>query len=283
MIEDGANPPSDGEPPDPAIPIARPVGLARPIELPAGAEPPAKPMHLTAASRGSVWLDLGVFVVAIALCDLVIVAISALVFPSGQGIDDRVIQAIALPFRGAAWVAVVIVLLHYRGQHPASVGLTRVRPTRDIPLGLGALLGAFAAFYLGAAALFLFWPGGWVALTQNKDAIANILPRMHPVLLVGLQFVVAFYEEVVFRGFLLTRLRRGLGSWTGAVLASSALFAVAHTLDQEAAAAIPIFGLGVIFCIFTVWRKSLLPAVIGHALFNSCQILWLYYCDPDWT
>jgi membrane protease YdiL (CAAX protease family) len=240
-------------------------------------------MYLAGAARGSVWLDLGLFIVALVAVDLILGTVLGLFLSLAEETDERVIHTIALPVRGAAWVAVALMLVRHRGQRPASVGLTRGWLAVDLPLGLAALVGAFVAFYVGAAALFLLWRDGWLALTQNKDAIVNMLPRLHLVWLLGLQFVVAFYEEVVFRGFLLTRLRRGLGSWTGAVLASSALFAVPHALDQEAAAAIPIFGLGVIFCIFTIWRKSLLPAMIGHALFNSCQILWLYYYDPDWT
>jgi membrane protease YdiL (CAAX protease family) len=283
MTEDIANPPGHGEPPEAARPVARPVGLARPVEFPAGAALAPGPMYLTTATRGSVWRDLGIFVVAIVLFDVCLGGALALVVTLAEGIDERVVQVIALPLRGAAWVALVILFLGQRGQAGASVGLIRGRLIVDIPLGLGALAAAFAAFHLGALALFLLWRDGWVGLTQNKDAIADMLPRLHPVLLVGLQFAVGFYEEVVFRGFLLTRLRRGLGSWTAAVMLSSALFAVAHTMEQEAAAAVPIFGLGVAFCMFTIWRKSLLPAVIGHALFNSCQILWLYYYNPDWT
>ena len=87
----------------------------------------------------------------------------------------------------------------------------------------------------------------------------------------------------MFRGFLLTRLRRALGSWWLAVPATSLAFAVPHMLDQKAMMAIPLFAVGVALSLFVIWRKSLLPAMIGHGLFNSCQILVLYFYYPDWT
>jgi membrane protease YdiL (CAAX protease family) len=269
---------------DLGIPLARAVGENRPLASPEARAPDLGPMYLTGATRGSVWLDLGTFVVAIILFDLALGTILGFFASPDQPMDRRVLQVVALPFRGVGWVAILMLLVRRRGQRAASVGLIRRRLAVDLALGLAALAGAFAAFYLGAVALLLFWPEGWLALSQNKEAVANMLPRMHPILLVALQFVVAVYEEAVFRGFLLTRLRRGLGgSWVAATVISSALFAVAHTVDQEMAAAVPIFGLGVAFCIFTIWRKSLVPGIIGHALFNSCQLLYLYYYYPDWT
>ena len=81
----------------------------------------------------------------------------------------------------------------------------------------------------------------------------------------------------------MTRLRRVLHSWWAAIAVTSLLFALPHMGDQKPVVAIPLFGVGVALSVFTIWRKSLLPAIIGHAVFNTCQIMVLYSFYPDWT
>ena len=283
MCNHGPEPPDARPVEQPTIPFGVPVFPARPVSAPVESRPGRGPMYLDYASRRSVWADIGALILFAVASDLLLGAAAGVVLDLNEGLDERKVLMAVLPFRGAAWVVIVGVLLKARGQRWASVGLTRGWLAVDVPLGLVALAGGFAAFAVGTLALYVFWREGYLLLTENDSAIAEMLPRTHLVLLVGLQVIVGFYEELIFRGFLLTRLRRGLGSWILAVVLSSALFAAPHAYDQTPPAVVPIFFLGVVFCILTIWRKSLLPAMIGHALFNSSQLVVLFYYMPDWT
>ena len=267
----------------PVVPWATPVGQARPVGLVEATDGRRSPMHLLTMSAASVWQDLGIFLAGVALCEMAVGSIAGLVITLAEGWDERVIIVLAVLVRAAALVALVAFVVGWRGQTPASVGLRGGELRFDLPLGLAAMAGAFAAHFLCVGILFVLWPAAFEGVTRNADRIGEMLPRSHPVLLLAMQVVVGFYEELLFRGFLLTRLRRILGRWWLAVLLSSALFAALHMTTQEPVMAIPIFGLGVVFCSFTIWRKSLVPAMIGHALFNSCQLLWLFFYYPDWT
>ena len=81
----------------------------------------------------------------------------------------------------------------------------------------------------------------------------------------------------LIRGFLLTRLRRALGRWWPAVLISSILFALPHMETQVAVMTFPLFLIAVTWSLITIWRKSLIPAIIGHILFNFIQLMVVFY------
>ena len=45
---------------------------------------------------------------------------------------------------------------------------------------------------------------------------------------------------------------------------------------------IPVFLLGVLFCAVTIWRRSLIPAILGHFLFNLGQFIGMASQSSDW-
>jgi len=267
----------------PVAPPADPVGQARAIPwiAPAGTE--SRPMYLGDAAPRAVWLDLGLFVCGVLICYAPLALLATLMLFLKEDLDERMLNVMLLPVQAAAWITLVALILKMRGQSAASMGWVRGRLLVDVPLGFAAWVCALGAFFAFTSIIWVTWPAGFVELQGNEEAITEMLPPLHPAVLLGLQVLVGFYEELVFRGFLLTRLRRGLGSWWAAVLTSSLLFAVPHMLEQKAIAAIPLFGVGVVFAIFAIWRKSVVPAIIGHALFNACMLVGIYLTHPDWT
>ena len=272
----------------PVGPTAAPVGEARPVPWPVAARPELGPMYLAGATPVTVWQDLGIFVSGFVVCALVLGLVGGLTLSGLRLVwqeepDERLLNVVLLPLLGLAWVGLVAAIVKGRGQSAASLGLVRGRLLVDIPLGLAATGAAFAAFFLALVVIWLCWPAGFAQMQDNQEAITEMLPPVHPAVLCGMQLLVGFYEELVFRGFLLTRLRRALGSWWTAVLISSLLFAVPHMLEQEPVAAIPLFGVGLAFALFTIGRKSVVPAMIGHALFNSIMLMGIYLTNPDWT
>ena len=79
----------------------------------------------------------------------------------------------------------------------------------------------------------------------------------------------------------MTRLRRLTGGWTWAAIVSSIVFIVPHLVEQKAIALVPIGILAAVFCLVTIWRRSIVPAIVGHWLVNWSQILGLSFVNGD--
>ena len=124
--------------------------------------------------------------------------------------------------------------------------------------------------------LMAFWPKLLEQMYENAQLIMAMVPKHHPLVLGLLSMAIAVYEELLFRGFLLPRLRRVTNSWFLAVLISTALFTAPHLVDQLPAAMVPIAILSLVFSVVTIWRRSIVPAIFGHFLFDFAQFLYLY-------
>lgn len=82
-------------------------------------------------------------------------------------------------------------------------------------------------------------------------------------------------EEVLFRGYLQSRLLRRWSPWT-AITVSAAIFAIAHVDPLHALAVFPIgVWLG-----FVAWKAgSILPSMIGHTANNGIAIVMAQFQD----
>ncbi|MBF8262602.1 MAG: conserved putative rane protein [Parachlamydiales bacterium] len=87
-------------------------------------------------------------------------------------------------------------------------------------------------------------------------------------------------EEILFRGFLQTYLRRYFNA-PAAILIASACFALFHYSNEQGLGNIPIIGSLFIFSIFLGYvyerQGSLLASMILHAAFNALSIANLYF------
>jgi CAAX protease family protein len=82
-------------------------------------------------------------------------------------------------------------------------------------------------------------------------------------------------EELAFRGVLYATLRMAIGVWP-AIGASAAFFALVHGYGVIGFAS--VFWSGVLWALAYERTRSLLPAILGHAinnLFVSAEFLWL--------
>ncbi len=81
-----------------------------------------------------------------------------------------------------------------------------------------------------------------------------------------------FFEELMFRGFLLPSLTRYLPVW-GAIIVSGLIFAIAHLSLSEV---LPLATLGVILGIVYTRSRNLLAPMLLHSLWNSGTLLSLF-------
>ena len=81
-----------------------------------------------------------------------------------------------------------------------------------------------------------------------------------------------FFEEIVFRGFLLASLTRYLPVWA-AIALSSLIFALAH---QNLSEVLPLTVLGCVLGFVYTRSKNLLSSMLVHSLWNGGTLLSLF-------
>jgi len=162
----------------------------------------------------------------------------------------------------------------YRHNLPAAAfGMRADRPVRQalwaIPT-LGAVYAAFITMMVVVGVLILLCPELQQDLEQ-RIRFMKLLPLEDWSFTVLLMVPVAIHEEMLFRGLLIPLLRRVGCGWIGAVLLSSAIFALLH-VTQGWLGVIQIFGVGAALGLFFVLSRSLLAVMIAHLLFNLFQL-----------
>lgn len=283
-VEEHDTPPDEHSPSNPDF-----VPLARPVE-PAFTDPvftsplaASDSMLLLGMRRGEAVRDLLTIVVLVLGAELVVGLVAGLAM--GLGSDGQEAEAgdvgrtLFLPllfFRAATVVVIVWRMLRHRGQPWSAAGVGMRRLWQNLLFGIVAVVAAAILSYGCQLALMAFWPKLLKQMIENAEIIMAMIPKRHPLVLGLLSMAVAVYEELLFRGFLLPRLRRATNSWVLAVLLSTVLFTSLHARDQTMAAMVPITILSLVFCMITIWRRSIVPAVFGHFFFNFVQFLYLY-------
>lgn len=118
-----------------------------------------------------------------------------------------------------------------------------------------------------------------------QQGVAEIAQRVQgavgqAVFVILIVAVAPVVEEIVFRGMLLSRLRRAMGAWP-AILTSAAVFAVIHfVLDQNAVLAVPgLFAVGVVLGWFALRDGDLSMPIFVHAGVNLTGALVLIFGD----
>ena len=153
------------------------------------------------------------------------------------------------------------------------------------PTLLFALLGAFGA-YAASAILslgFVLVRGADRAIEDKTRAMA-MLGDVPLWAIVPIALFAGFYEEIVFRGFLLGRLRIVFGETRSgviaAVLVSSVLFAGGHAYQGWIGVA-QTFAAGACFAAVVAIRRSLWPSIVAHAAIDSFGLFALHVLKPQ--
>jgi len=277
---------SQPPPPREDVPLARPVAQFDAVSAPAG-EDRGEFLVLTSA-RVTVWVDIAavtVFVVGLdVLASLVASVVAASIGWPADTSENALQRALFLPliaFRTVIVVVGVMALLRHRGQSTRSIGLAPPGLAMDILLGIGGMTVAYILIFVWQMMMLLVWQDFWNEMEENAGRIMSVVPKLHPLAFLPVSLAVGVYEEVLFRGFLMTRLRRAFGSWIVAVLITTALFTFLHSFTQTKAVLMPITILSLVFSVTTIWRRSIVPAIVGHFLFDWCAFLYLHFQAGD--
>lgn len=271
-----------------AIPTARPIAAAAP-------PPPRRPddMLLPNSTAAQAWIDIVLAIVLVFGATLAIESAlwSAATAPlagnaelltgAGEALVQRAILIPMLLIRAFVSLLIIAMIIRRRGQRFASLGLTITRPWLNVLFGLFAAGAAYLLVLGLMIGVAMFWPVVYDEMSENATRLMTLIPRLHPLEFLPMALVIAVYEETLFRGFLMTRLRRGTKSWTIAVVLSSAVFTALHAPDQTHAALIAITALALVLAIVTILRRSLVPAIVAHMIWDFAQFAFLYYVAGD--
>lgn len=258
---------------------------ARPIVHARGGPAPARPISVEYASLPiapeicyprtlltppEAWRDLAVAVGVLGAFSLFSIFSGCVYFL--EELVPRGGQFIWVLANGTLSLYVVSRLLRRTGQSPRDLGLARTRPSVIL---LGTLAAVPAAYALGAVSNLV------VTALSRKDLLAFARERGDffqeisdiPVgWVLPLSLFVGVYEEILFRGFLLTRLRALCSSNAAPILISSVVFGSLH-FTQGVAGMCQTAVVGMVLAVVATRARTLWPAILAHAAVDSISLL----------
>ena len=199
--------------------------------------------------------------------------------------DNLFAKQLIVVAANAVMLIMVWLGLRLRGQEPCHIGLSMhfagwKAIVWDFAKSLLVLVMAMAGFIFGSIIMM-----NLTGLPQQADVSGYDFLRGNLALflasLVSIYFFSSFGEEVVYRGFLVTRLEELFGgnrkalAW--AVLVSSLLFGLAH-FGWGVAGMVQTTFMGLALAIsFIIFKRNLWVLVAAHAYMDSALIWPLYF------
>jgi membrane protease YdiL (CAAX protease family) len=179
----------------------------------------------------------------------------------GRPLLDLFLQLVSLG-TSLAPVLLVFYLLARNGEGPASIGVDRSQPGRDLLRGaaLAALIGG------GWLGLYLIAFHSGVSLNIVAESLPDVWWRIPVLILSAIQNGVL--EEVLVIGYLLTRLDR-LGVSSAWAVAMAAVLRGSYHLYQGFGGFAGNAVMGLLFgYLFLRWRRAA-PMIIAHTLIDA--------------
>jgi membrane protease YdiL (CAAX protease family) len=252
------------------------AGSLEPVDRsapPASLPPPwvSSPLCLETVPRREALLDLGLIWV---VTDLVpqgtklVAALGGVDVNHQWSVKDIPIATIQSWMRLFTAVAVLAYLMLRHRLSPASFGLRSYRPAAQLFWGVVLFPLLCAWQHLGA---LIF--GSWAVdlprsgLESKPVSILDCVPQGEWVTLLLILVPAAVMEELIFRGLLLPYLRRAVGSWRMAVLASAGLFAIGHAYQGWTGVTAALWS-GVLWALVFIRSRSLPTVIVMHVLWN---------------
>ncbi len=271
--------------PDETIPLARPI-----VNEPATHR--LDEILLRNQSRKEAWSDVGLFVLIVVLLSIAgetwlftgyrhSLGVTGELSETARVQIERAVLIPVLGWRTLVVVVVVAAVVRRRGGTAGSVGVTSEKLPANLLIAVGSTVAIAVTMVILVLLLRWCFPSLDRQLEANAGRIMDRVPPYSPATFAGLTLMIGLYEELVFRGFLMPRLRRATGSWAIAVLLSTLVFSSLHLFDQVPAALILVTVMSLILSLVTIWRRSIVPAVVAHALFNFGMFLQLRWAAGD--
>ena len=164
--------------------------------------------------------------------------------------------------------------MRYRNLPPRTIGLTKQGIGGQVFAGVCSLPLSLAAVALsfGLTMLLRFFEPGASSLSMAREFVTHVRDQQQLGVTIVFLLIAAANEEILFRGLLLTRMRRICDQWVSAVIIVSLLFGAIH-LDVGFAYARNAFCLSLVWSYLYIRTGSLLSVTVGHFLLNCALFL----------
>jgi membrane protease YdiL (CAAX protease family) len=192
-------------------------------------------------------------------------------FAIRQGTLSFVLTANATILRDLALVCLIAFFLWRNGETLSQIGLNFRNRWQDVLLGVFLF---FPLFFLMGVLEQLLRAAGFTAPSTPMPRFLKATGSMEMVLAFVLVVVVAFAEETIFRGYLISRFATITRSTAVAVILSSAIFALGHGYEGTAGV-VTIGVMGLVFALVYVRRQSLVAPMVMHFLQDFVGIVLL--------
>lgn len=266
-------------------PMARPASVAfaaLPQCLPADSTSPAAQEwpHRVAPSRRHAAVQLLV-AASILLVGLFLLSLIAFAWLGERLPRSRLIYVDVFSKGVLALLAVVVAGRPRRGLL-ASVGLGRALSGRAIAWGLVVIVPCYVINVM--TSLLYVWGSGMdvMSMAEDKMRALDVLSNINPRAVLPLALFVGVYEEIVFRGFLFSRLGAVLGAdgtarrsrMLAAAALSAAVFGLAHVY-QGPLGMLQTFSVGFVLALVAAWFGSIWPCIVAHMGIDSLALFVL--------
>ncbi len=232
-------------------------------------EPPVKDVPWTWEDIGFV-LVVGFFTVGQVLIPLLI-SLSGIKF-AALGVRANALYALTY-YLLLAGSGLLVLYWTLHPHKPLPEGWFRIQFLSNWPLwGIGSYLVALPLMLAVSLVNQRIWQG-----EGGSNPLLQIVLEENDPISLGIFFFTAaiaapFFEETLFRGFLLPSLTRYFPTW-GAIAVSSLIFATAHLSLSEV---LPLAVLGSILGFVYVKSGNLLASMLLHSLWNSITMIGLF-------
>ncbi len=192
--------------------------------------------------------------------------------------------ASAAGLRGALWATLIrdvalllllAALVLADGQRLDHLGLASGHLGGELRAAVPALAGLMVAHFVLSLLVTLaaLAVGGDVLdaeIGARTEMVGSLVERFG--LTLPLIVVASATEEIVFRGFMLPRLRVVVGSWGPALLLGAISFGLGHAYEG-ALATVQTAGVGLGLGVIYLWRRRLWTCIAVHVGFNALALL----------
>ena len=179
------------------------------------------------------------------------------------------LTAIATILRDLALVSLILFFL-WRNREPAgNIGWNLKNYEREIAVGALLFIPIFYTGGLLDEALIRTGLSSQKSPVSYLEAAGGIGTTILGISLVS---VVAFTEEIIFRGYLILRFDAVTSSPKIAVILSTLIFSLGHGYEGTAGV-LTVGFLGLVFALTYRWRKSLIAPIVMHFLWDFIGIV----------
>jgi sodium transport system permease protein len=189
----------------------------------------------------------------------------SLAIAAPQSFRDLALSAAVTALVVVATPAVLMAVMLTRS--PAQTLLLKRPPLAAAPLAVLLALVLHPAVIMLQDVVRRVYPISQELVESLNGLLAQ--PASPWVLLLSFALAPAVCEELAFRGFILSGLRRSGSKWT-AIVVSSIFFGAAHAIFQQSLVA---FLLGLVIGYLAVQSGSLWPGVLFHVVHNSLALM----------